>query len=236
MLMKKILFVLFAVFPVAASAATGPVRVLYYDAAGTEQTAVGPLHAAMRDLGRDAIWFDYATGPTPGPDTLTRYDAFALRPKADGQPALLSPLKLPSGHALPVVKIQPESTPEQIRTAVLAGLSAARKADWEKFLAQREPEQREPRPTVANYEKRPEPITFQHPLSVKGSMERTQVPADMRLQLFAAEPDIAKPIFMAWDERGRLWVAETRDYPHDVKPDGMGNDSIKICEDTDGDG
>jgi putative membrane-bound dehydrogenase-like protein len=56
------------------------------------------------------------------------------------------------------------------------------------------------------------------------------------MELFAAEPDIAKPIFMAWDERGRLWVSETRDYPHGVVSGGMGNDSIKICEDTDGDG
>jgi putative membrane-bound dehydrogenase-like protein len=229
-------FIAALLFALPASAATGPVRVLYFDAAGAEQTSVGPLHAAMRDLGRDAIWFDYATGPTPDSASLARYDALALRPKADGSPALNNAIKLPSGALLPVLKVTPESTPEQVRTAVLAGLPAARKADWEKFLAQREPEKREPRPTVANYEKRPEPVTFQHPFSVKGSMERTQVPADCRLQLFAAEPDIAKPIFMAWDERGRLWVAETRDYPHDVKPDGMGNDSIKICEDTDGDG
>ena len=109
---------------------------------------------------------------------------------------------------------------ESFEVPALLGLPAARKASWEKFLAQREPEKREASPTVANYEKRPQPLTFQHPFSVKGSMERTQVPADCRLQLFAAEPDIAKPIFMAWDERGRLWVAETRDYPHDVKPDG----------------
>ena len=187
-----------------ADAATGPVRVLYFDAAGTEQTSVGPLHAAMRDLGRDAIWFDYATGATPDAATLGRYDALALRPKADGQPALNNVIALPSGAMLPVVKVTPETSPEQVRTAVLAVLPAARKASWEKFLAQREPEKREASPTVANYEKRPQPLTFQHPLSVKGSMERTQVPADCRLQLFAAEPDIAKPIFMAWDERGRL--------------------------------
>ena len=67
-------------------------------------------------------------------------------------------------------------------------------------------------------------------------MERTQVPADMQLELFASEPDIMKPIAFAWDERGRLWVAETRDYPHGVTPSGEGNDDIKICEDTDGDG
>ena len=222
--------------PPSSAAATGPVRVLYFDAAGTEQTAVGPLHAAMRDLGRDAIWFDYATGPTPGADVLGRYDALALIPKADGQPALSQVIKLPSGALVPVLKVAPDATPEQLRAALLAALSAPRKADWEKFLAQREPEKREASPTIANYEKRPQPITFQHPFSVKGSMERTQVPADLRLQLFASEPQIGKPIAFAWDERGRCWVAETRDYPHDVKPDGLGNDRITICEDTDGDG
>ncbi len=210
---------------ITAFAATGPVRVLYFDAAGVERPTNGPLHGAMRDLGRDAIWFDYATGPTPSPADLAYYDVLIVRPKPDGSPALSNALK-----------VDEKTTPEQVRKDVLAALSAARKADWEKFLAQRDPEKREASPTVANYEKRPQAVTFQHPLSVKGSMERTQVPADLRLQLFAAEPDIAKPIFLAWDERGRLWVAETRDYPHDVKPDGMGNDSIKICEDTDGDG
>src|SRR4029079_2620978 len=62
------------------------------------------------------------------------------------------------------------------------------------------------------------------------------VPADMRLELFAAEPDIAKPIAMAWDERGRCWVAETFDYPHGINPNGEGHDRIVICEDTNGDG
>ena len=66
-------------------------------------------------------------------------------------------------------------------------------------------------------------------------MKYTQVPADFELKLFASEPNIFKPIAMAWDERGRLWLAETRDYPNEVRPEGEGNDDIKICE-TDGDG
>ena len=130
-------------------------------------------------------------------------------------------------------------TPEFIagvREKVLATVGGARRKAWEAFLAQREPEQREPNAQVANYEKRSQPITFQHPFSVKGSIERTQVPADMKLKVFASEPDIMKPIAFAWDERGRLWVAETRDYPHGFSPDGMGNDDIKICEDTKGTG
>ena len=125
---------------------------------------------------------------------------------------------------------------KMLRNAIVWAVGDKVKGEWEAFLAQREPEKREASPYVANYERRPEPLTLQLPMTVKGSMERTQVPADMKLQLFASEPDIRKPIAMAWDDRGRCWVCETSDYPHGVKPDGMGNDSIRICEDTDGDG
>jgi putative membrane-bound dehydrogenase-like protein len=211
---------------VLASAAPvdGPVRVLYLDAAGEEQAAVGPLHSLMAELGRDAIWFDYATGSVPDAATLARYDALVVKAAA-------------SASSLPVLVLKADTTPAAFRAQLEAALSADRKASWQKFLAQREPEVREKNGNVANYEKRPEPLTFQKPFSVKGSMERTQVPADMRLVLFASEPDIMKPIAFAWDARGRLWVCETSDYPHGVKEDQQqGNDRIKICEDTDGDG
>ncbi len=45
-----------------------------------------------------------------------------------------------------------------------------------------------------------------------------------------------KPICMTWDERGRLWVAETYDYPNELQPPDEGRDRIRICEDTDHDG
>lgn len=125
---------------------------------------------------------------------------------------------------------------KMLGNAIVWSVGESRKASWEKFLANREPEVREKNPYVANYEKRPEPITFQKPFTPKGAMERIQVPADCRLELFASEPQIGKPIAFAWDERGRLWVAETKDYPHGVVENGEGQDSIKICEDTDGDG
>ena len=41
---------------------------------------------------------------------------------------------------------------------------------------------------------------------------------------------------MNWDERGRLWVIETVDYPNEVKEGDAGDDRIKILEDTNGDG
>ncbi|MBX3252747.1 MAG: ThuA domain-containing protein [Chitinophagaceae bacterium] len=90
---------------------------------------------------------------------------------------------------------------------------------------------------VPNYEKRDPPPQFQAPLTPEESMLLTQVPVGFEMKLFAAEPDINKPIHMAWDERGRLWVAETVDYPNMVRENKQeGRDMIKILEDTDGDG
>ena len=90
---------------------------------------------------------------------------------------------------------------------------------------------------VPNYEKRDPAPKLQNPLSPAESMKLIQVPAGFDLQLFAAEPDVVNPISMAWDERGRLWVVETVDYPNEVREeDGVGDDRIKICEDTNGDG
>ncbi|MBL8695615.1 MAG: ThuA domain-containing protein [Planctomycetes bacterium] len=82
-------------------------------------------------------------------------------------------------------------------------------------------------------------ITLQvpKPLAPADSMKHMHVPEGFRVELFAAEPDIVKPCAMAWDERGRLWVCESLDYPHEVLPPGTaGRDRITICEDSDGDG
>lgn len=78
--------------------------------------------------------------------------------------------------------------------------------------------------------------TMQKPLSPESSLPHLVMAPGFEAQLFAAEPEITKPIAMAWDARGRLWIAETVDYPNDMKPAGQGRDRIKICEDTNGDG
>ncbi|HUY32528.1 MAG TPA: PVC-type heme-binding CxxCH protein [Pirellulales bacterium] len=77
---------------------------------------------------------------------------------------------------------------------------------------------------------------MQRPLDPAESMKHARLPRGFELSLFAAEPEIAKPIAMAWDHRGRLWIAETTDYPNELQPPGKGRDRIKICEDSDGDG
>jgi len=78
---------------------------------------------------------------------------------------------------------------------------------------------------------------MQKPLPAEESLKHLRTPVGFRVELFVAEPDLGgKPICMAWDERGRLWVAETYDYPNELQSPGEGRDRIRICEDTDGDG
>ena len=67
---------------------------------------------------------------------------------------------------------------------------------------------------VPNYERRNPAPRLQQPLSTGEAAKHMQIPPGFELQLFAAEPLISgNPEAMAWDERGRLWIAETRDYP-----------------------
>jgi putative membrane-bound dehydrogenase-like protein len=89
---------------------------------------------------------------------------------------------------------------------------------------------------IPNYENRNPAPKYQAPLTPQQSMSLMQVPPGYELQLFASEPDIINPVFMNWDERGRLWVIETVDYPNEVKEGDVGDDRIKILEDTNGDG
>ena len=77
---------------------------------------------------------------------------------------------------------------------------------------------------------------MQLPLEPAESQRHLCLPRGFEARLFAAEPDITKPIALAWDHRGRLWIAESVDYPNELQPPGKGRDRIKICEDTDGDG
>ncbi len=90
---------------------------------------------------------------------------------------------------------------------------------------------------IADYTKRYTVPKMQEALKPDESKKLMQVPADFDIQLFAAEPDIVNPIAMAWDQRGRLWIVESVDYPNTfLETDGAANDRIKICEDTNGDG
>ncbi len=90
---------------------------------------------------------------------------------------------------------------------------------------------------TADFTKRYLVPKMQEALPPEQSLKLTQVPVDFEVKLFASEPDITNPIAMSWDEKGRLWVVESVDYPNTfLETDGAANDRIKICEDTNGDG
>lgn len=72
------------------------------------------------------------------------------------------------------------------------------------------------------------------PLSPEEALAKMTVPKGFRVELVAAEPDVMNPVAMAFDERGRIWVTESFEYPRHEP--GPGRDRIKILEDTDGDG
>ena len=95
-------------------------------------------------------------------------------------------------------------------------------------------------------------------LSPQQSMDHFKVPDDLQVDLVLAEPIVSQPLFMNFDERGRLWVMQYLQYPEpagltllskdqwwravydkvpEPPPHGVkGKDKITIHEDTDGDG
>ncbi|HYT89831.1 MAG TPA: PVC-type heme-binding CxxCH protein [Gemmataceae bacterium] len=77
---------------------------------------------------------------------------------------------------------------------------------------------------------------MQVPLPAEESQKHIVVPKGFHAEVFASDPLIRRPICMNWDERGRLWIAETVDYPNELQPAGKGHDRIVVLEDTKGTG
>ena len=70
-------------------------------------------------------------------------------------------------------------------------------------------------------------------LSPEESLKAFQLSPELRIECVASEPQVIDPVDMAFDEDGRLYVAEMIDYPFAVTP---GRGRIRLLEDTDGDG
>jgi mono/diheme cytochrome c family protein/glucose/arabinose dehydrogenase len=70
-------------------------------------------------------------------------------------------------------------------------------------------------------------------------LKTIKVPDGYKIELFADEakfPDIANPVQLSFDNKGRLWVATMPSYPHYKPGDPLPNDKLLILEDTNGDG
>lgn len=75
------------------------------------------------------------------------------------------------------------------------------------------------------------------PRSPREEQATFRVPKGFRLELVAAEPDVIDPVAMAFDEQGRIFVAEMRGYPNAGVATGfVTSGRIKLLEDRDGDG
>jgi putative heme-binding domain-containing protein len=97
-----------------------------------------------------------------------------------------------------------------------------------------------------------------HPLSPAESAKSFKVPDDLEMEQVLAEPVVRQPVFLNFDERGRMWVVQYLQYPapaglkevsrdkfwravYDKVPEPpprgpKGRDKITIHEDTNGDG
>ena len=102
------------------------------------------------------------------------------------------------------------------------------------------------------------PLDHPPPLSPSDALKRLKAADGLEIKLVAAEPQVAQPLSISFDDRGRMWVLQYRQYPSpnglkpvavdqylrtkydrlpDPPPNGpKGQDRISIYEDTDGDG
>jgi putative membrane-bound dehydrogenase-like protein len=73
------------------------------------------------------------------------------------------------------------------------------------------------------------------PLTPQQALASMRTEPGVRVELAASEPLTGDPVALAWDERGRLFVAENRGYPEGA-PDGSPMGIIAMLEDTNRDG
>jgi putative membrane-bound dehydrogenase-like protein len=74
------------------------------------------------------------------------------------------------------------------------------------------------------------------PRTPEDERKALHLPPGFEIQLVAADPDIHKPLNLAFDDRGRLWVTDTVEYPYPARPGTKPRDTVKILSEfrTDG--
>ncbi|MEL6922426.1 MAG: PVC-type heme-binding CxxCH protein [Bacteroidota bacterium] len=74
-------------------------------------------------------------------------------------------------------------------------------------------------------------------LNPQEAVEAMTIKPGYKVNTYASEPMMTQPMAFCWDDRGRMWIAENRDYEN--RQEGFSNDGnsrILILEDTDQDG
>ncbi len=76
-------------------------------------------------------------------------------------------------------------------------------------------------------------------LYAQDALDKLSVPPGYKIELFASEKeftDLANPVQLSFDNKGRLWVATMPSYPHYKPGDSKPDDKLIILEDVDKDG
>lgn len=82
----------------------------------------------------------------------------------------------------------------------------------------------------------PELVAPSEPLTAREQQARFRLPPGFEIELVAEEPNVQKPINLAFDHRGRLWCTNSVEYPFPAAEGAAHRDYVRILEDTSGDG
>jgi putative heme-binding domain-containing protein len=74
------------------------------------------------------------------------------------------------------------------------------------------------------------PVVLADPLTPQEQQKKFKLPPGFEIQLVAAEPDIQKPMNLAFDAKGRLWVTHSSEYPFAAKDVEKSKDALTILE------
>ena len=84
-----------------------------------------------------------------------------------------------------------------------------------------------PGPVLAQDPPKFENVSSAPPRTPEEERKGFHLPPGFEIQLVAAEPDIHKPINIAFDDRGRLWVTESVEYPFPPPRGRRPRDAVK---------
>src|SRR5262245_45283826 len=92
-------------------------------------------------------------------------------------------------------------------------------------------------PAVAQEPPRTTPLVVpEGPRSPADEAKGFHLPPGFEAQLVASEPDIAKPLNLAFDAHGRLWVTSTLEYPYPAPAGREPRDGVYVLDDFGPDG
>jgi putative membrane-bound dehydrogenase-like protein len=77
---------------------------------------------------------------------------------------------------------------------------------------------------------------FRSPVSAKQSLKHLKLAPGLKINLAAAEPQVVDPVAVRFDEQGRMWVVEMRDYPIGPPQGKPPQSRIRVLIDRDHDG